>query len=341
MTPREPNGNRVENRSVTEPPRLHLLAGESGTRDETVRHRPFLRPGDRVGPYRIVVLIGVGGWGEVYKAVDTRLQRVVALKILPRRPEDPHLCTRFEREARAIGRVLHPRICVLHDIGSEGAFEYLVMEFLDGVTLAERLTAGALEITHTLDYALNIVEGLAEIHRYGIVHRDIKPGNIMLTADGAKLLDFGIATEQLADPATTDDITRGERPMAFTTAWGTPRYMAPEQLWGTTVDQRTDIFAFGAVLYEMITGTKAFAGDTALDVTMAVLEDDPAPISTDASPQLEALDYVVRRCVAKDPSARWQSSDALEIALQQMWILSWDDRPGENALARCLRNRRG
>src|SRR6202162_5677969 len=223
-----------------------------------------LTAGTRLGPHEILSLIGAGGMGEVYKARDTRLDRIVAIKVLPAHLADnPELRERFEREARTVASLNHPHICTLFDVGRQNETEFLVMEFLEGETLAQRLQRGALPIQQVLQYAIEIADALDKAHRKGITHRDLKPGNIMLTKSGTKLLDFGLAKlQQEAAPATplSQLPTIGEAITAQGTILGTLQYMAPEQVEGKTdqIGARTDIFAFGAVVYEMATGVKAF-----------------------------------------------------------------------------------
>jgi serine/threonine protein kinase len=252
----------------------------------------LLEPGDRLGPYRIDTCLGSGGMGQVYKASDLRLHRDVAIKILP--PDvraDPHLRQRFEREARAIAALRHPHVCILHDVGQDGDLDFLVMEHLDGESLAERLTTGPLPLDQALRYAIEIADALAEVHRQGIIHRDLKPANIILTSAGAKVLDFGTAKQQsrIASRATcetSDSLTTAA------TIVGTLHYMAPEQLEGGKVDARADIFAFGALLYEMVTGRQAFRGSSYAAVVAAILEREPEPSGgTDAvaPPPLQRL----------------------------------------------------
>ena len=221
--------------------------------------------GSRLGPYEIQYPLGAGGMGEVYKARDTRLDRTVAIKVLPSHvAADPDLRERFEREARAVAALNHPHICTLHDVGQQDGIDYLVMEYLDGETLAQRLEKGALPLDQVLHYAIQIADALDKAHRQGIVHRDFKPGNIMLTKSGVKLLDFGLA--KLAPAAhvgiagMTGAATQTSPLTGQGTILGTLQYMAPEQLEGKEADARTDIFAFGAVVYEMVTGKKAFEG---------------------------------------------------------------------------------
>ncbi len=223
-----------------------------------------LSSGTRLGPYEIVSTIGAGGMGEVYKAKDTRLDRIVALKVLPGPLADnAELRERLEREARAVSALNHPHICTLHDIGSEDGVDFLVMEYLEGQTLAERLERGAFPMEEALRYGIQIADALGEAHRRGIVHRDLKPGNAILTKAGIKLLDFGLAkiVEQPAPGADLSSLPTANKPLTKEgSILGTFQYMAPEQLEGRDADPRTDIFAFGAVLYEMLTGQKAFEG---------------------------------------------------------------------------------
>jgi Tol biopolymer transport system component len=277
-----------------------------------------------LGPYRILDLAGAGGMGEVYRATDTRLDRIVAIKALPPHlSSDSELRDRFEREARAVAALNHPHICTLYDVGHQDGTHFLVMEYLDGETLAERLGRGALPLSQALKYAVEIAGGLDRAHRLGIVHRDLKPGNVMLTKSGAKLLDFGLARLKPAGPAAAFAAATGvptELPelTARGTILGTLQYMAPEQLEGKEADARTDVFAFGAVLYEMVTGRKAFEGKTQVSVIGAILERDPAPVSTLQPASPPTLDAVIKRCLAKDPEDRWQSAADLSIALK--WI---------------------
>jgi eukaryotic-like serine/threonine-protein kinase len=299
-----------------ERPALQLLAESDDPRIASSLPPPLLRSGDRLGPYEIQTCLGIGGMGEVYKATDARLHRVVAIKVLRSQAAETEHREQFEREARVIARLLHPHICVLHDIGTEGALAYLVMEYLDGETLADRLQRGVPPLDETIRYAIDIANALTETHRHGIVHRDIKPSNIMLTSTGAKLLDFGVAKQFMMAALASTDETPGElESTSLSSIFGTPLYMAPEQLRGGEVDHRTDIFAFGAVVYEMMTGRKAFHGDTFLSAVIAVREDDPPAVTTNGSAALEQLDRLVRRCLAKNPADRWQSADEIKRAL--------------------------
>src|ERR1700739_4185960 len=243
-----------------------------------------IQAGQRLGPYEILSAISAGGMGEVYRARDTRLERIVAVKILADHLSDrAELRERFEREARTVASLNHPHICVLHDIGHQDGIDYLVMEFLEGETLAERLKKGPLPLDQVLQYAIEIADALDKAHRKGITHRDLKPSNIMLTKSGTKLLDFGLAKlRQNAAPgsALSQLPTANEGITAQGTILGTLQYMAPEPLEAKTdqIDARTDIFAFGAVVYEMATGKKAFEGKTSASVMAKILEVGPPPL---------------------------------------------------------------
>jgi serine/threonine protein kinase len=277
-----------------------------------------LNSGMRLGPYEILSPLGAGGMGEVYRALDTRLGRDVAVKVLPEAlASSLETRQRFEREARTISQLSHPHICALYDVGREGETEYLVMELLEGETLAARLARGPVPLEQALRWGIEIAGALDEAHRRGIVHRDLKPGNVMLTKSGVKLLDFGLARalgpeEPLEDatsaPTAARDLTQEG------TILGTLAYMAPEQLEGRRSDSRTDIFALGVVLYEMATGRKAFSGTSRASVIAAILTSDPPPVSDAQQLSPPALDRLVRTCMAKDPAARWQS--ARDVALQ-------------------------
>jgi serine/threonine protein kinase/Tol biopolymer transport system component len=285
----------------------------------------MLNNGDKLGPYEIVAPLGAGGMGEVYRARDTRLDRTVAIKILP-----PHLSDnaearqRFDREARAISSLNHPNVCHLYDVGEQDGAAYLVMEYLEGETLASRLLRGPLPPDQLLKYGIEICEGLEKAHRSGVIHRDLKPGNIMLTKSGAKLMDFGLA-KSATSPTPASHLTMtlstpaGSHPLtAQGTVVGTFQYMSPEQVEGREADARSDIFALGAVLYEMATGKRAFEGKTAASAMAAVLERDPAPISMVQPATPPALERVVKSCLAKDPDDRFQSVH--DAKLQLKWI---------------------
>src|ERR1700694_889654 len=280
-------------------------------------------PGRRLGPHEILSAIGAGGMGEVYRARDTRLDRIVAIKVLPTHLADrSELRERFEREARTIAGLNHPHICVLFDIGQQDGIDYLVMEYLEGETLAHRLLKGPLPLEQVLQYAVEIADALDKAHRKGVTHRDLKPGNIMLTKTGTKLLDFGLAklkqeiapaNVQLSQlPTVNDPLT------AHGTIVGTLQYMAPEQLEGKEVDARTDIFAFGAVVYEMATGKKCFEGKSQASLIAAILEREPPPMTSLQPMTPPALDRVVKKCLAKDPDDRWHAAKDLYEGL--MWI---------------------
>ena len=280
-----------------------------------------LTSGAALGPYEIVSLIGEGGMGEVYRARDTRLGRTVALKISKEKFSE-----RFAREARAIAALNHPHICTLYDVGPS----YLVIEYLEGETLDARLKKGPLPIDKALPIAIQIAEALAAAHRKNIVHRDLKPANIMLTKSGPKLLDFGLAKNS----ATLDSGMTAAATQEGLIA-GTIQYMSPEQLEGKEVDGRTDIFAFGCVLYEMMTGKPAFTGDSAASLIGAIMTAEPAPLAAVAPATPAAIDRVVRRCLAKDPDARWQCAGDLAAELQ-----SFAAAPPEHAAAQPVRSRR-
>ncbi len=283
-----------------------------------------LAAGSRLGPYEIVSPLGAGGMGEVYKARDTRLGRTVAVKVLPTHIAlSPEVRQRFEREAKTISQLSHPHICALYDVGREGETEYLVMEYLEGETLSDRLVKGPLTLEQTLKYGVEIAEALDTAHRREIVHRDLKPGNVMLTKSGVKLLDFGLA-KAVAPAGPISALTSlptmagGASLTQEGTILGTVQYMAPEQLEGKEADARTDIFAFGAVLYEIATGKKAFAGASQASLIAAILEREPAPISSIQPMTPPTLDRVVKTCLAKDPEERWQSAGDLMRELR--WI---------------------
>jgi eukaryotic-like serine/threonine-protein kinase len=281
----------------------------------------MLSAGSRLGPYEIVAPIGAGGMGEVYKARDTRLERTVAVKILPSQlSASAESRQRFEREARTISQLSHPHICALHDVGREGETEYLVMEYLEGETLADRLLKGPLPLEQTLRFGMQIADALDKAHRQGIVHRDLKPGNVMITKSGVKLLDFGLA-KGMALPSQQSSLTGLPTQQALTqegTILGTFQYMAPEQLEGRDVDARSDVFALGAVLYEMATGKKAFSGATQASIVSSILRDEPPAISQVQPMSPLALDRIVQACLAKDPEDRWQSAG--DVVKQLKWI---------------------
>jgi len=274
-----------------------------------------LANGTRLGPYEIVAALGAGGMGEVYRATDTRLGRTVAIKILPPHfADDTMRRQRFEREAKVVSSLNHPNICTLHDVGRQDGVEFIVMEYLEGESLAERLEKGSLPTAQVLQYGTQIASALDKAHRNGVTHRDLKPGNIILTKAGAKLLDFGLAkaepTQSLAQTLT--DATPRPAPMTKVGAViGTVPYMSPEQLDGKEVDARSDIFSLGTVLYEMVTGQRAFQGNSEFSVASAILHNDPPPISTLQPLAPPALERTIQVCLAKDPDERWQSASDL------------------------------
>ena len=288
-----------------------------------------LSPGVRLGPYEILDAIGAGGMGEVYRAKDTRLDRTVAIKILPAHlSSDPLSKQRFEREAKTISSLNHPHICVLYDVGSQDGVDYLVMECFEGETLVKRLEKGALPLEQVLKYGMQIADALDKAHRNGVVHRDLKPGNIMLTSTGAKLLDFGLAkpTAPLSSAVTLTAATRNSPVTVQGTIVGTFQYMSPEQIEGKELDGRSDIFSLGAVLYEMVTGQRAFQGKSQLSVASAILEKEPEPISNVKPMTPPALDHAIRRALAKEVERRWQS--AADLAGELQWIAEAGSQAG-------------
>ena len=300
---------------VLDRPALEIAAG-------LLRSDATLPPGAELGPYRITKVVGAGGMGHVYRAIDTRLHRTVAIKVLRNElATDEQFRERFEREAKAIAALAHPHICRLYDVRTEAGVDFLVLEYLEGETLAASLAKGALPFAEAVRHAIEVAEALTAAHRSGVVHRDLKPANIVLTKAGAKLLDFGLA-KNVTSPiravggAATfmdADVT------AQGTILGTVQYMSPEQLEGRPADARSDIFAFGAVVYEMLTGRKAFVGTSPATVIGAILRDAPPPLDT-SHPPTPALDHIIRRCLAKDPDERWQT--AVDLARELQWIAS-------------------
>src|SRR6202165_1691686 len=281
-----------------------------------------LLPGTHLGPYEIMTPLGAGGMGEVYRARDTRLDRTIAIKILPAQfSSDPVRKQRFEREAKTISSLNHPHICVLHDVGSQDGVDYLVMECVEGETLAKRLEKAALPLEQVLKFGAQIADALDKAHRRGVVHRDLKPGNIMLTASGAKLLDFGLAKPVAAMASLATMTGTGARQSPETeqgTIVGTFQYMSPEQVEGKELDGRSDIFSLGAVLYEMATRKRAFEGKSQLSVASAILEKEPEPISAAKPMTPPALEHAVKKCLSKLPDERWQS--ASDLASELKWI---------------------
>ena len=289
-----------------------------------------LSPQSQLGPYEILEEIGAGGMGEVYRARDPRLDRIVAIKVLPEQLSgNTDLKQRFEREAKAISALQHPHICTLFDIGSHNGTDFLVMEYLEGETLAQRLEHGPMHLKELVRTGGEIALALDRAHRQGIIHRDLKPGNIMLTKSGAKLLDFGLAkplsmaTASAAKSAPSFSAVTMTAVSPITqagTVVGTVQYMSPEQIEGKEADARSDIFALGCVLYEMATGKRAFEGKSNLSIASSILEKDPEPISVSQPLAPPALDHVIGRCLEKDPDDRWQS--AIDVRAELHWTES-------------------
>src|ERR1039458_3481912 len=269
-----------------------------------------LSPGARLGNFEIVELIGRGGMGEVYRARDSRLKRDVAIKVLPAGlARDPDRIARFEREARAAGALNHPNIVAVYEIGRQDDIYWIATELVAGEPLASAIQRGPLGVPRAVEIATQIADGLAAAHAAGIVHRDLKPANIMIARDGrVKILDFGLALRQrMSQDSTTLELTDEG------TVLGTACYMSPEQVRGETVDHRSDLFSFGVVLYEMLSGKRAFAGGSSVEVMNAVLKEQPAELPAPVPP---ALVLIVRRCLEKDPDRRFQSAADLAFALQ-------------------------
>ncbi len=284
-----------------------------------------LTPGTRLGPYDILSPLGSGGMGEVYKARDTRLARTVAIKVLPAdTAADVSARARFEREARAIAALSHPHICVVHDVGHQDGIDYLVMELLEGETLLDRLAKakGPLPLDQVLSIGVAIADALDKAHRAGIVHRDLKPANVMLTKSGPKLLDFGLAKLQgTASPVSLSNETAATTAGPGTargTILGTIHYMAPEQVEGREADTRTDIWALGALLYEMATGQRPFTGESPASIIGAILKDTPPALSTRQPLTPTSFERLVNKCLMKDADERWQSAKDLHDELA--WI---------------------
>jgi len=286
--------------------------------------------------YRLIEKIGEGGMGVVWKATDTRLDRTVAIKVLRHQlAGDARSRERFDREARAISNLNHPHICTLHDIGRQDDVDFIVMEHLEGEVLVDQLKKGALPLKSALRHGIEIAEALHEAHRAGMVHRDLKPGNIMLTRQGIKLMDFGLAKIMSPSTATAADevaaATTAEHPLTEVgTLIGTVPYMSPEQLEGKDADVRSDIFALGSVLYEMITGRRAFTGTSQASLISAIMTGEPPSVSEAQPDATPLLDHLIRQCLAKDPNDRRQS--AFDFARELEWIVGSDQatpaRPG-------------
>jgi eukaryotic-like serine/threonine-protein kinase len=308
-----------------------------------------LSPGTRLGPYEVTAQLGAGGMGEVYRARDLRLDRTVAIKVIGATLlENADLKARFEREARAISQLQHAHICRLYDVGHQDGTDFLVMEYLEGETLASRLRKGALSVDQVLKIGVEIADALEQAHRAGIVHRDLKPGNVMLTKSGAKLLDFGLAKSAalaagasesnaplLSAALTMSSPSPQISPVTRTgTIVGTVEYMAPEQIEGKTADARSDVFSFGALLYEMTTGRRAFGGKSQLSVASAILEADPEPLITIQPSIPVGLDQVTRICLAKDPDQRYQSALDVKLTLNAIARTPPPRRTGAGGLGR-------
>ena len=306
-----------------------------------------LSAGTRLGPYQVVAPLGAGGMGEVYRAIDTRLGREVAVKVLPQQhASSPEGRARFEREARTISSLEHPHICVLHDVGREGEMDFLVMELVDGETLADRLRRGPLPVADLVRIGTQVADALARAHRAGVVHRDLKPGNVMLARSGAKLMDFGLsrgmasagapagsgilsragasAAGHTQSPTVAVAASPGAPVTAEGTIIGTYQYMAPEQLEGREADARSDVWALGCVLYEMATGIPSYQGESPASLISSIMKDEPRPISELAPLAPGGLDRVIRACLAKDPDQRWQDAHDLALALR------WSSEAGPN-----------
>jgi len=307
-----------------------------------------LTAGTRLGPYEILSPLGAGGMGEVYRAKDTRLGREVAIKVLPQHlSSNSEVRARFEREAKTVSALNHPYICVLYDVGREGATDYLVMELIEGETLAHRITKGAIPIADVLKIGSQIADALDRAHRAGVVHRDLKPGNVMLTRSGAKLMDFGLARATgLAGPrsgsdpaAMTQSPTMAQPLTAEGSIVGTFQYMAPEQLEGREIDARTDIWALGCVLYEMATGKRAFDGATQASLISSIMRDEPRAMGELSPLSPPSLERLVKQCLAKDPMDRWQTAGDVRRELD--WIASSSTQHTAPAVTRRRNRRRG
>lgn len=279
-----------------------------------------LEAGHKLGPYEIISLTGAGGMGEVYQAKDTRLDRTVAIKVLPSNlTASEEVKQRFEREAKTISSLNHPNICILHDIGEQEGVAYLVMEYLEGQTLADKITEGPLSSEDVVKYSLQIVDALDKAHKKGLVHRDLKPSNVMLTKDGAKLLDFGLAKLQVPTGGFehTSGVTRTSTPLTQQgTILGTIQYMSPEQLEGMEADNRSDIFAFGAMLFEMVTGERAFHGKSQASLIASILKEEPKSVSEIQPMAPPMFERIIKRCLAKEPEDRWQTAGDLKHAIE-------------------------
>jgi eukaryotic-like serine/threonine-protein kinase len=282
--------------------------------------------GDRLGRYEIVGSLGAGGMGEVYRARDSHLDRSVAIKVLPEDfARDAQARLRFEREAKAISNLSHPNICTLYDVGRDGETDYLVMELIDGETLASRISRGAVSVHEAVRYGIEIAAALERAHAAGIVHRDLKPANVLLSKNGAKLLDFGLARKQATPDLEAAELTAVRELTVDGALLGTVQYMAPEQVEGRVADARTDIFAFGCVMFEMLSGEKSFSGGSRAALTAAILKESPPRLDAVRRDVPARLARIVDKCLAKEPEGRWQSAHDLKTELQ--WLAEGDTEP--------------
>ena len=293
-----------------------------------------LTSGTKLGPYVIQSAIGAGGMGEVYRARDTRLNRDVAIKILPASfSADPDRLQRFAQESRAAAALNHPNILSIYDIGEDRGAPYVVSELLEGESLRERLRPGALSSRKAIDYAQQIAKGLAAAHEKGIVHRDLKPENLFITSDGrAKILDFGLAKFTHPETNLSDEAPTLQVATEAGTVMGTVGYMSPEQVRGKPTDSRSDIFSFGAILYEMLSGKRAFHGDSAADTMSAILKEEPADLSETNRNVSPALERIVRHCLEKSPAERFQSARDVAFNLEALTDVSISSRAGIQVL---------
>src|SRR5690349_3903128 len=284
-----------------------------------------LSAGAKLGPYEITSPLGAGGMGEVYRARDTRLGRDVAIKVLPEAfARDSDRLQRFEQEARVLSTVNHPNILAIHDIGAQDQVHYLVSELLEGQSLREKMNAGPLAQRRATEYAVEMARGLAAAHEKGIVHRDLKPDNVFVTRDGrVKILDFGLAKQSIFDGASSHTATMaGPEPTQPGTVMGTVGYMSPEQVRGKILDQRSDLFSMGAILYEMVSGKRAFKGDTGVETMNAILKEDLPELSDSGLNVTPGLDRIIRHCLEKEPGMRFQSARDLAFDLESLSSLS-------------------
>src|ERR1700756_3257149 len=291
--------------------------------------------GSKLGPYEIQSSLGAGGMGEVYRARDSRLKREVAIKVLPQALSlDADRLRRFEQEALATAALNHPNILAVFDIGTSEGSPYVVSELLEGETLRERLRSGPIAVRRTLDYALQIAHGLAAAHEKGIIHRDVKPENLFLTKDGrVKILDFGLAKLAQAERGVHTSLPTVTHGTEAGVVLGTAGYMSPEQVRGMTLDARSDIFSFGAILYEMLSGKQAFHGDTPADTMSAILKEEPPELSEASRNVPAALERIVRHCLEKNPAERFQSASDVAFSLEALTEISTASKSGAQAIA--------